>query len=57
MKVVVEAGTHSAWVSRLLKEVGHEVVIANPRKVQWISANSNRRMEWMGSCWPDLGSG
>ena len=42
VKVVVEAGTHSAWVSRLLKEVGHEVVVANPRKVQLISANSNK---------------
>lgn len=27
---VMEAGTHSPWVSRLLKELGHECLVANP---------------------------
>lgn len=27
---VLEAGTHSPWVSRLLKELGHECLVANP---------------------------
>lgn len=31
-RVVIEAGTHSAWVSRQVKELGHEVVVANPSK-------------------------
>lgn len=29
-RVVLEVGTHSPWVSRLLSELGHEVLIANP---------------------------
>jgi transposase len=35
-RVVMEAGTHSPWASRLLAELGHEVVVANPRKVRLI---------------------
>jgi transposase len=29
-RVVLEVGTHSPWVSRLLAELGHEVIVANP---------------------------
>lgn len=29
-RVVLEVGTHSPWVSRLLCELGHEVLVANP---------------------------
>src|SRR5450759_4986666 len=32
MRIALEVGTHSPWVSRLLKELGHEVLVANPRK-------------------------
>lgn len=32
-RVVLEAGTHSPWLERLLKELGHEVVVANPSKM------------------------
>jgi transposase len=32
-RVVLEAGTHSPWMSRQLKELGHEVVVANPTEV------------------------
>jgi transposase len=35
-RIVLEAGTHSAWVSRLLKELGHEVIVANPRRLRLI---------------------
>jgi transposase len=34
--VAIEVGTHSPWVSRLLTECGHEVLIANPRKTRLI---------------------
>lgn len=46
-RVALEAGTHSPWVSRLLAELGHEVIVANPRQVQLISASSrkNDRMD------------
>ena len=33
-RVVMEVGTHSPWVSRLLKELGHEVIVANPSKIR-----------------------
>ena len=32
MRIAVETGTHSPWVSRLLEECGHEVLVANARK-------------------------
>ncbi|MBA2714304.1 MAG: transposase [Rubrobacteraceae bacterium] len=36
MKIAIEVGTHSTWISRLLEECGHEVLIANPRKTRLI---------------------
>lgn len=34
--VVMEAGTHSPWISRLLEGMGHEVHVGNPRKLRAI---------------------
>ena len=34
--IALEAGTHSAWVSRVLEEMGHEVLVGNPRKLRMI---------------------
>jgi len=42
MRIVVEVGTHSPWVSRLLESCGHEVLVANARKVRLIYANDNK---------------
>jgi len=36
--VVLEVGAHSRWVSDLLVRLGHQVTIANPRRVKAISA-------------------
>ena len=36
LHVAIEVGTHSPWVSRLLTECGHKVLIANPRKTRLI---------------------
>lgn len=36
MRIAIETGTHSPWVSRLLQECGHEVLVANARKVRLI---------------------
>lgn len=36
-RVVLEVGSHSPWVSEHLLEMGFEVFVANPRKVQLIS--------------------
>lgn len=41
-RIAVEAGTHSAWVSRLLEECGHEVLVANPRKLRLIYENHKK---------------
>ena len=35
-RIALEAGTHSPWVSRLLEELGHEVLVANARKLRMI---------------------
>src|SRR5579872_7537236 len=35
-RIVMEVGGHSPWVSRLLQTQGHEVIVANPRKVRLI---------------------
>jgi transposase len=39
---VMETGTHSPWVSRLLEELGHTVHVANARKVRAISTSPNK---------------
>jgi transposase len=32
-RVVIEAGTHSPWISRQVEALGHEVIVANPSQV------------------------
>jgi transposase len=44
MRIALEVGTHSPWVSRLLASWGHEVLVANPRKVRLI-AHSRRKSD------------
>lgn len=41
-RLVLETGTHSPWGSRLLTEVGHEVIIANSRKLRLIYENHSK---------------
>jgi len=41
-RVALEVGTHSPWVSRLLAELGHEVLVANARQVKLISESSRK---------------
>ena len=47
MRIVAEAGTHSPWVSRQLAGYGHEVVVANARRVRLIyeSDRKNDRLD------------
>jgi transposase len=45
MRIAIEAGTHSPWVSRVLEECGHEVLVANPRKLRLIYANKRKTDE------------
>lgn len=41
-RIALEAGTHSPWVSDLLRSFEHEVIVANPRKLSLISENNNK---------------
>src|SRR6202795_1764742 len=41
-RIALETGQHSPWVSRLLTELGHEVIVAHAQKVQLIT-KSNRK--------------
>ena len=41
--VVIEIGTHSRWVSELLGELGHRVVVANPHRLKLISSSNSKR--------------
>jgi transposase len=45
LRIAIEAGTHSPWVSRLLEECGHEVLVANARKLRLIYANRRKTDE------------
>jgi transposase len=40
--VALEVGSHSPWISRLIAEQGHEVVVANARRVRLISESSRK---------------
>ena len=42
LRIALECGTHSPWVSRLLEEMGHEVVVANTRKIRAITASDSK---------------
>src|ERR1700690_3988908 len=41
-RIAIEAGTHSAWVERVLGECGHEVIVANARAIPLLTANSGK---------------
>jgi hypothetical protein len=57
LRIAIEVGTHSPWVSRLLEECGHQVLVANARKLHLIYARasvkvtSSTRRIWPG--WPE----
>lgn len=43
-RIALEVGTHSPWTSRMLGELGHDVIVANPRKLRAIFT-SNRKSD------------
>jgi Transposase len=58
IKIAIEVGTHSPWVSRLLEGCGHEVLVANARKVRLIYGSGRKSdkldalrswLAWLGS--------
>jgi transposase len=42
LSIAIEVGTHSPWVSRLLQGCGHEVLVANARKVRLIYGDKRK---------------
>lgn len=40
--VAIEVGTHSRWVSHTLEELGLEVIVANPRRLQLITRSDSK---------------
>src|SRR6202049_908236 len=44
VRIAMEAGTHSIWVSEQLQEMGHEVIVANVRELRAIS-HSDRKSD------------
>ena len=50
-RIALEAGAHSHWISRLLAEAGHEVIVANPRRLRLIYENDKKSdrvdAEWL----------
>jgi transposase len=41
-RIALETGTHSPWISRLLSELGHQVIVANARKVRLIGESRKK---------------
>ncbi len=41
-RVAIEVGAQSPWISRLLEEAGHEVIVANSRKLRLVYENDTK---------------
>jgi transposase len=41
-RVVLEAGTHSPWLTEVITDCGHEVIVANPRRTRVIWQNTRK---------------
>jgi transposase len=41
-RIALEAGAQSAWISRELKRLGHEVIVANARELKWITSSDTK---------------
>lgn len=44
-RMVIEAGSHSMWMESCLKEIGHEVIVANPRRLALIFGDLKKNDE------------
>ena len=41
-RIAMQVGAQSRWVSHLLRELGHEVIVANARKLRAIYDNARK---------------
>src|SRR5947209_17777376 len=53
-RIAMECGTHSPWVSRLLKKLGHQVIVANARQIPALTGSDPRMIAMMPRTWPGL---
>jgi transposase len=51
-RIALETGMHSPWVSRLLSELGHEVIVAHARNVRLIGRAVEKMIASMPEPWP-----
>ena len=42
-RIALEVGTHSPWINALLEDLGHEVYVANPRKMESIQKEQTEK--------------
>ncbi len=42
LRIALECGTHSPWMGRLLKQLGHQVIVANARKIPSITGSESK---------------
>jgi transposase len=42
LRIALECGTHSPWVSRLLSALGHQVIVVNARKIAAITGSESK---------------
>ena len=54
-RVVMEVGTHSAWMQEIIAGEGYEVVVANPRLMEGSKLASARMIGSMGKSWRGWG--
>ena len=54
-RVVFEVGTHSAWVREMIAGLGHEVLVANARRMEDQSGAGVRTTGSMPPSWPGWG--
>jgi transposase len=50
-RMALETGKDSPWVSRLLSELGHEVIVAHARNVRLIGESRKKMIGWMPERW------
>lgn len=41
-RIALEVGSQSAWISRELEKLGHEVIVANARQLKWITGSDSK---------------
>jgi transposase len=41
-RVALEVGTHSRWISRVIQDCGHEVIVADARKLKFIAGSERK---------------